>query len=175
MKFKLPLFERTVARIACPIPLVMLRVRSRYGDFANVKFVVDTAADFIAMPVWRAQQEGIDFPRSEASRGVAGGLVGRAEKYLGSVHVAVAGEEFDWPCDFLDSPAPPATPRTAGQIRPGELPVLGRAGFLTAFAIAIDGDYLTVRRRHADRPWWYRLGRSLLPDLTRHRSLDKPL
>ncbi len=175
MKFKLSLDRRTIAGIPCPIPLVTLRVRSRYGDYADLTFVVDTAADFPAIPVWLAQQEGIDFPRSEASRGVAGGLVGRVEKYLGSIHVVIAGEEFDWPCDFLDSPAPPGAPRTSGQIRPGELPVLGRAGFLVAFAIAIDGDFLTVRRRYRDRPWWYRLGRVLLPDLARHRSLDKPL
>ncbi len=147
----------------------------RYLDFIPLTFVVDTASDFSAVPVWLARRKGIDFPRSEASRGVAGGLVGRVEKYLGSIHVAVAGEEFDWPCDFLDSPAPPTTPRTAGQIRPGELPVLGRAGFLAAFAIAIDGDCLTVRRRYADRPWWYRLGRSLLPDLARPRSVNEPL
>src|SRR5437868_6096830 len=101
MKRKLRLARRRLAGVACDRPEVTLWVRTRYHSFAKVRFVVDTAADFTALPIALAEREGIDFPRSHATRGTARGLVGAVEKYLGSLHIRLADEEFDWPCDFL--------------------------------------------------------------------------
>jgi hypothetical protein len=99
-------------------------------------------------------------------------MVGRVEKFLGSVHVRIGGEEFDWPCDFLV--LPPAGPETPAARQARTAPVLGRAGFLGAFAIGIDGDYLTVKRRPTG-PWWRRLLRALWPGFARDHELTEPL
>jgi hypothetical protein len=172
MKWRLPLVGRSIGGIDCNRPDITLWVRSRYGDYAKIRFVVDTASDFTAIPIPQAQEEGIAFPRAPAQRGTAGGLVGRVEKYLGSVHVRIGGEEFDWPCDFLVlAPAGRETP-AARQARTA--PVLGRAGFLAAFAIGIDGGYLTVRRRPSG-PWWRRLLRALWPGFARYHPVDETL
>src|SRR5216683_1984211 len=162
MKRKLRLVRWVAAGVPCDRPEVTVWVRTRYDGYAKVRFVVDTAADFTALPISVAEREGIDFSRSEATRGTARGLVGAVEKYLGSLHVRLADEEFDWPCDFLMSPAS-STPQTPGQRLPRRLPILGRAGFLAAYAIGIDGNYLTVARRGTSRQWWYRRWQTLLP------------
>src|SRR6516164_5789197 len=101
MKWRLPLVRRTLGGIDCPRPEVTLWVRSRYGDYAASQFIVDTASDFTAIPIPQAQREGIAFPQSPAQRGTAGGLLGAVEKFLGAIHIQIAGAEFDWPCDFL--------------------------------------------------------------------------
>jgi hypothetical protein len=51
---------------------------------------------------------------------------------------------------------------------------LGRAGFLAAFAIGIDGAYLTVKRRPFG-PWWRRLGHALWPKFARDHEVTEPL
>ena len=172
MKWRLPLVRRTLGGIDCPRPEVTLWVRSRYGDYAAIQFIVDTASDFTAIPIPQAQREGIAFPQSPAQRGTAGGLLGAVEKYLGALHVRIAGEEFDWPCDFLV--LPPAGPESPAARQARTAPVLGRAGFLGAYAIGINGDYLTIKRRPAG-PWWRRLGRALWPGLARNHSVTEPL
>ena len=48
------------------------------------------------------------------------------------IHVLVAGREYDWPCDFLES----ALPTPTGRALPA---VLGRAGFLEAFEACVEG------------------------------------
>jgi hypothetical protein len=172
MKRKLHLVSRRIAGVDCDRPEVTLWVRTRYDGFARVRFIVDTAADFTAFPISLAEREGIDFPRSESTRGTARGLVGAVEKYLGSFHVRLADEEFDWPCDFLMPPAS-STLETPGQRLARTSPVLGRAGFLVAFAIHIDGDYLTIVRRWGSRPLWYRLWEKLQP--AREHPVTEPL
>ena len=99
MKWRLRLVRRTLGGIDCNRPDVTLWVRSRYGDYAKIRFIVDTASDFTAIPISLAQREGIAFPQSPAQRGTAGGLLGAVEKYLGALHVRIAGEEFNWPCE----------------------------------------------------------------------------
>jgi hypothetical protein len=145
--------------------MVTVLVRSRYLEYAKIPFVVDSGADLIALPIPFAQQEGIAFPRSEAARGRSGGLVGAVDHYRGSIHVRPFEEEFDWPCEFLDTPA--GTPRKYG--------VLGRAGFARAFKACTDDKYLTLQRNYRHRPWWYRLARSLWPDWAVYHSADQPL
>jgi hypothetical protein len=145
-------------------PMVTLLVRTRYGTFAPLPFAVDSGADTSALPVDLAQREGILFPRTEAARSVATGLVGAVERYRGLIHVRLFGEEFDWPCDFLDAP-----PHTAPIVR--AYGVLGRAGFLGAFRFCLDDRWLTLARRRGALPWW----RLLLPRFAREHAPDLPL
>ena len=173
MKHKLRLVPRRVANIDCDRPEITLWVRTRY-DFAPVRFVVDTAADLSALPIPLAQREGIEFAQSEANRGTAAGLVGVADKYLGILRVRILGEEFEWPCDFLVPPA--TTGPNPSRPNPGRAtPVLGRAGFLAAYSIRIDGEHLTIERRSSAGSWWRWLGSVLWPKRTREHSVTDPL
>jgi hypothetical protein len=76
------------------------------------------------------------------------------------------GEEFDWPCDFLDAPAGAPPPKYG---------VLGRAGFAGEFKVCTDDEFLTLQRSYRHRPWWYRLARSLWPDRAVPHPANKPL
>src|SRR5438309_2119231 len=102
-------------------PLVYIRVRSRYGDFARVRFCIDTAADYSALPIPTAQQEGISYPQGAVARGTAAGLVGQVTRYRGIISVRLFNEDFTWPCDFLE---------TAGPASVDPYGVIGRAGFV---------------------------------------------
>jgi hypothetical protein len=140
MKERLELRPRSVQGIECPFPVVKLRVRDKYGSLAEFDFRVDTQADFTSIPVQRARREGIPF--SETQEHAVIGLVGETTAYRDRVRIIIAGREHDWPCEFVQSPAP----REAGQ-PPGELlPALGRAGFLDEYAIAVDSGFLIITR-----------------------------
>jgi hypothetical protein len=174
MKWKIRLLDRRVGGYECPLPVVTLWVRTRYLDFVALSFRIDTGADLTGIPVGIAQREGIAFPQTEASRGRASGLVGATERYRGLIHVRIGDEEFDWPCDFLQEPP-------AGLVLPGApsavstLPVLGRAKVLAAFKVCVDEPWLTIEHRRVGRPWWYRLGRTLLPRRAVEHPADVPL
>src|SRR5262245_7132138 len=88
-------------------PLVTLAVRSRYRTYTPIWFCIDSAADLSAIPLRLAEQEKIPFPRTEQARGRSTVLVGAVPRYRGLIHVRLFGEEFDWPCDFLESQVPP--------------------------------------------------------------------
>jgi hypothetical protein len=55
----------------------------------------------------------------------------------------IAGRDYDWPCDFVESATDPETHRPLRELSS----VLGRAGFLQEFDIRIESAHLTVRRR----------------------------
>jgi hypothetical protein len=171
MKRRLPLRPRQRGRTEVLVPLVTILVRTRYGTWAPIRFTVDTGADVTAIPIPLAQDEAIPFNRSESVRGVASGLVGSVERYRGHLQVRLFGEDFLWPCDFLDAPpsqgAPSATTRRHA--------VLGRAGFLAAFHLCMDEDFLTLQRRLNHKPWWFRLARPLLPPWVVSHAVDAPL
>jgi hypothetical protein len=136
-----------VEGIDCPFPVVRLRVRDRYGALAELDFRVDTQADFTSIPVPTALREAIPF--SEARQRTAVGLVGEATTYRDRIRLVIAGREHDWPCDFVNPPAP----REPG-LQPRELlPALGRAGFLDEYAIAVDSGYLIITRLGPIRRW----------------------
>jgi len=168
MKWKIPLVERFVGGIACPRPLVTLRVATPYGLRA-IRFWFDSGADLTTIPVSLAREQGIEFAESEAARGTASGLVGRTTRYRGSIRVLIAGEGFEWPCDFL---VPPSVPQGMAVKK---YAVLGRAAFLTAFAACIDDEYFYVQRRFLERPLWYRLIRRLWPLFPKHHAARDPL
>jgi hypothetical protein len=55
------------------------------------------------------------------------------------LRVVIAGRTHEWPCNFIDVPA-----EAAGH--PILSPVLGRAGFLDEYAVAIDAGFLVITR-----------------------------
>jgi Aspartyl protease len=169
MKWKIPLIGRSVGGVACNRPLVTLLVATPYG-LTTVQFWFDTGADVTTIPVPLARDRGIQFPVSEAARGTATGLVGRTTRYRGSVRVLIAGEAFEWPCDFLVPP--PSAPQG---VAANQFGILGRATFLTAFAACVDDKHFYLRRRFLDRPRWYRLFRRLWPLFPKPHDAQNPL
>jgi hypothetical protein len=98
---------------------------------------VDTAADFISLPIPLARQHGIPFSQRVERRAI--GLVGATRMFRDRIGVVLAGRAHEWPCNFIDVPAEVASH--------GELsPVLGRAGFLEEYAVAIDAGFLIITR-----------------------------
>jgi hypothetical protein len=141
MTIRLELTDRVIGDLVCPFPLVMLRVRDRYGGWALVPFRIDTGADCSAMPVSLARREALPFQQTRSS--IATGLVGIAPKFRDRIQVVLGGREHDWPCDFIDAPAPEAGQRI-GPVQEGA--VLGRAGFLDEYAFAIDSGFAIITR-----------------------------
>jgi len=127
--------------------VVWLRVRDRYGALVELKFRVDTQADVATIPISLAERESIPFARTQP--GSARGIAGRVTKYRGRLRVVIAGREHDWPCDFTE---PALDPETRQPLR-DLAPVLGRAGFLDEYAIAVDDGYLIVTRIGTIRRW----------------------
>ncbi len=165
MKWRIELDNSRGPGIGGQRPFVIIRVRSRYGDFAEVRFCIDTGADLTVVPVHLARKLGIAYPQDEHSRGRSGGLVGAVDRYRGSVPLRLFGEDFTWLCDFIESAQ--ATDHRYG--------VIGRAGFLDAFHFCIKGKYLTLERRLDDRPLWQRILLSVLSPWTRTHPADQPL
>src|SRR5262245_11782996 len=120
------------------LPLVTLNVRSRYGDYATVRFCVDSGADLISFPIYLAEKEKIPFLRSEQNRSQVSGLVGATDRYLDVIHIRMFGEEFTWPCSFVDAQQPLSREPYA---------VLGRGGFLSCFNTCMKDPYVTIERR----------------------------
>jgi hypothetical protein len=176
MKILVPLVRRCVRSHDCHYPEVTLWVRTRY-DYTKLRFRIDTGADCCAIPVAIAQREGIAFTSDSSTLGTATGLVGRVGKYIGSIQLRLAGEDFDWPCDFVLPPAnaPDISPVSTGRTSRQNYAILGRAGFLTAYTLCIDNKNLTLTRNHTHQPWWYRLGRLLWPEISQRRSHTDPL
>ena len=169
MKWEIPLVKRSVGGIACDRPMVTLRVATPYG-FRTVRFWFDSGADVTMIPVPLARREGIEFPESPAARGTATGVAGRTSRYRGSLRVLIAGEGFAWPCDFLVPP--PSVPQGSTLYEYG---LLGRAGFLAAFAVCLDAKHFHLQRNFLDRPRWYRLFRRFWPLFPKRHDARDPL
>jgi hypothetical protein len=150
MKVRLKLRDRTVEGVACPFPLLTLRVRDRYGALAPLRFRVDPQADFTTIPARTALQEAI--PISEERVRPVRGMTGASEAYRGHIRLVIAGREHDWPCDFTK----PAVDAATGRPLPDLSPVLGRAGFLEEYALGIDSGYLILTRLGSLRRWYRR-------------------
>jgi hypothetical protein len=141
MKARLPLMVRRVGGVTYSYPLVMLRVRDRYGLLVSLPFRIDTGADCTAIPTDLARREHLPFQQTQME--MVGGLVGTTQKFRDRLRVVIAGREHDWPCDFIDVP-PPAAGRRPDPLL--QIPVLGRVGFLDEFAVAIDSGYVILTR-----------------------------
>jgi hypothetical protein len=150
MKWRLALVAQEVAGMNCPLPVVTLRVRDRYGGWVPLSFRVDTQADLTTVPITVARREGISF--REDTPGRARGITGSVGKYRDRIRLLIAGQDHSWPCDFVQAAVDPETRRPF----PEPLPVLGRAGFLEHYAIAVDDGYLILTRLGPIRRWWRR-------------------
>jgi hypothetical protein len=121
--------------------MVTLFVRDLVGHGVPMHFRVDTAADCTAIPTTSARQAGIPFQKARASEGA--GLVGQVRKYRDTIRIVLAGREHVWPCDFVEVP----TSAPIMQMPDGPpIAVVGRAGFLSEYAVSIDDDYLIITR-----------------------------
>jgi hypothetical protein len=147
MKVRLALEPIMSGGESCPRPVVRLQVRDRYGTYAEVTFRVDSQADVTTVPIRLAEREALPF--TKAAPGAARGVAGRVKKYRDRIRVRIAGREHDWPCDFTEPALDPET----NQPLPDLFPVLGRAGFLGEYAVAIDSDYLIITRLGPVRRW----------------------
>jgi hypothetical protein len=133
--FKIRLARRFFGLTRCDRPEVTLRVRSRYGDYALVRFVIDTGADLTTIPIDLAQTEGIAFRRH--APGFASSLVGRARHYQDEITLLIGAEPFVWPCLFIEVPP---------DVR-DVVPVLGRAGLCDAFDFCMGKKTCSLTRR----------------------------
>jgi hypothetical protein len=149
--------------------VVLLKVHDRYGTFAEVAFRVDTQADVTTIPISLAQKEAIPF--TKARPGTARGIGGKIAKYRDRLHVVIAGREHDWPCDFTESAIDPET----RQSLPDLSPVLGRAGFLEEYEIAMGSGFLVITRLGALRRWWHRQLHALWQVCGLIHPADRPL
>jgi hypothetical protein len=147
MKARLALEARSSEGESCPTPVVWLRVRDRYGAFAELKFRVDTQADVTGLPISLAEKEHIPYTRTR--EGMARGITGRIKKYRNRLQVVIAGREHDWPCDFTEPAIDPQTNQPLKDLSP----VLGRAGFLDDYAVTVDSAYLIITRLGPLRRW----------------------
>jgi hypothetical protein len=149
--------------------VVRLRVRDRYGAFVGLLFRVDTQADLTAIPIAVARREGIVFATDHP--GTAYGLAGAVEKFRDRLRLLIAGREHEWPCDFVAAPSPPP----GGRPLPELTPVLGRAGLLDEYAVALDSGYLLLTRLGPLRRWWRRRLHPVWRSLGLVHPLDEPL
>lgn len=169
MMIRLRLADREVAGISCPFPVVTLYVRDRYGGWVDLLFRVDTQADLTSIPIDTAREEGIPFATNHP--GISYGLTGTVEKFRDRMRLRIAGREHEWPCDFVTSPStlPEGSPRSE------LLPVLGRAGFLDEYAVAIDSGFLILTRLGPLRRWWRRCLHAVWEILGLIHPIDEPL
>jgi hypothetical protein len=149
--------------------MVKLRVRDRYGGWVAFLFRVDTQADFTTIPIDIAQDEGIPFEMNRP--GTAYGLTGAAETFRDRVCLKIAGREYEWPCDFVTSPAP----LPEGQSQPLLPAVLGRAGFRDEYAVAVDDGFLILMRLGPLRRWWRKCLHAVWEGLGLIHPIDEPL
>jgi hypothetical protein len=169
MRLRLKLRPRTVEDIECPLPVVKLRVRDRYGTLAALDFRVDTQADFTTIPIPTAEREGLPFSRDRERTAI--GLVGETSTYRDRVRILIAGREHDWPCHFLKVPVS----REVGEHSRDPLPALGRAGFLDEYAITVDSGYLIVTRIGPFRRWFRKWLHALWGHFGVVHPADQPL
>ncbi len=137
-----------------PVPCVTLRVQDRYGTWTEILLRIDTGASVSAMPVSLARSHGIAFQQQTPGR--VRGLVGATTRFRDRIHVRIGDRDHSWPCDFVDVPAEAQQGAAAAHYG-----VLGRAGFLDEYAVAIDSGLLIITRlgpvRRLLRRWLRRL------------------
>jgi hypothetical protein len=163
MIVRVPLSDSPPGRASCPCPVVTLLVGSRYGEYAKIKFVIDTGADVAAMPIELANLSGLSFQREV--EGISGGLVGTTVSYRDALRVLVGRCVYEWPCNFVRTPAG----------RRASTAVIGRTGFLDAFDFSISDGYLVIIRRGSVAYWCRRICSLLVRPFVRVASVGESL
>lgn len=170
MKQDIPLVPRTRYGEPCPVPQVTLDVHTEQFGFLPFDFIVDTASDFSTIPAAHADEYTIPFLRIERPVPVNTGGT-EAYGHPGKIRIRLGGRESRWTCFFTEAPeqqlvenvqGPPGQRRLKRpprdyarweqkQLRRMRKPtlVLGRAGFLAEYAIAIDSTHLTITGRES--------------------------
>jgi hypothetical protein len=120
----------TQAGLGCDYPQVRITIVTSSGD-TTLRFFYDTGADLMVIPLYVARHVGIPY-REEFPGMIGSSLGGGVRCYYDFVQVrsSLSGKTHRWVCAFADSL----------QARL----VVGRAGFLDDFAIAITGHHLIV-------------------------------
>jgi hypothetical protein len=144
MFFEVELTRYEADGVSVRQPRVKLRVLSRFRDFAEMTFKVDTGADLAAIPIPLADLEGIGYGRHD--RGTAHGLGGSVRRYQDALTVRLGGVSFVWPCLFYEAPRETQL-----------LPVLGCAGLLDDFDVCVGAKTFTLTRRGSWSGWLRRL------------------
>ena len=140
------------------------------GVLVPLRFRIDTGADFSAMPLSVARNEGIAHQATQKT--LVAGLVGATGKYRDRIRVIIAKREHDWPCEFVDVPNP-ARERTPDHLL--NFGVLGRAGFLDDYAFTIDGEYFILWRVGPLQRWIRKLVHRVWEVLGMVYNLQKPV
>ena len=117
--------------LSCRRPQLQLEILTKYGDVTSLRFVFDTGADLMVIPVYVAQREGIAF-RTQHQGPLASTLGGSVPCWYDFVEVrsSLSGKLHKWPCAFADSKTAPL--------------VIGRAGFLDDFSATAGADRFVV-------------------------------
>src|SRR5205807_509423 len=126
----------------------------RRGDYVKVLFCIDTAADACSMTISFAESKGIAVPRQ--ADGMAAGLLGATSvpRRIGAIDVHLFGEQFRWPCLFLETTAPASQQPYA---------LIGRIGFIASFNACVKRPWCCVERRSDHLPFWRRVLARLPP------------
>jgi hypothetical protein len=166
MKIRVRLTERWVGEVACPIPVVTLQARDRRGLLLPLRFRIDTGSDLTVIPLALAEREGLPFSRQR--EGVVRGLVGASRVFRDRIRLVLGGREHEWPCHFVKTDS-------SGGPRALSWPVLGRAGSLDEYALAIDDGFAIITRLGMFRRWWRERLHFLWKATGRVHSVDEPL
>ena len=161
---RIPLTQKEIDGLPCDRPMIVLKVLTRFGDWVELRFLLDTGSDLPCIQVSDAQKEGIPFDRTRS--GTSAGLLGRATRYRGTIRVKIGKRIHIWPCYFIETPA---------NVGSAAIAVLGRAGFRDDYDFCVDDKYLTLTRRTRIRRWWHPLLRFLSRPFVTHRKIDEPL
>jgi hypothetical protein len=134
--------------LPCEFPELPVEIVTSYGDTRRLRFFYDTGADHMVIPVYVARHAGIRY-REEYPETLGSSVGGSTRCFYDFVQVrsSLSGRTHRWVCAFAESL----------QARL----LVGRAGFLDDFAVAVKGRHLVVSypvslsrflKHHAARP-----------------------
>lgn len=116
--------------LPCYLPQLPIKIATSYGD-TTLRFICDTGADHMVIPVYVARQRGI--PYREDFPGTLGSSVGGSVRCFYDfvqVRSSLSGRSHRWVCAFADSV----------QTRL----IVGRSGLLDDFAVAVTQRHVAV-------------------------------
>jgi len=118
--------------LPCHLPELPLEIATSFGGTTKLRFLCDTGADHMVIPIYVARSEGI--PYREEYPGSLSTMGGSVRCYYDFVQVrsSLSGRTHRWICAFADSV----------QARL----IAGRSGLLDDFVVKVTGRRLIVSR-----------------------------
>jgi hypothetical protein len=118
--------------LPCDFPELAVEIVTSHGGTRKLRFVCDTGADHMVIPVYVARHMGIHY-RQEYPGTLSSSVGGSVRCYYDFIQArsSLSGRTHRWVCAFADSL----------QARL----VIGRSGFLDDFAVTVAGHHLVVR------------------------------